>query len=130
MTHIIPPLDSPYSWTQPDRKNILVGDDTAIMTQFDFKLLSEYSNSTPSGKYPGKMWRLHASDRQDYLCWYALVPGRDDRIAVHTRKIVIGDWQALFGAKAEEPKTATSIMANAWGVQVKHPGLAVNLTTP
>lgn len=41
----------------------------AYMTQHVMNDLAEYSSSTPSGVYPGKMWKGHWQDAW-HLCWY------------------------------------------------------------
>lgn len=98
MNHPIPELDSPFSWTQPDRQDILVGDTTAIMTQRDYELLYDYSRSRPSGAYPGKMWKsIDSATGKSYLHWYGLVPGNPNLVSNNCREIVIGEWKTLFG---------------------------------
>jgi hypothetical protein len=90
------------SWSQPDRKDICVSDDTALMSLKDYKLLLEYSSTIPTGAYPGKMWRCvdrdHLNDGQvfqEYLCWYGYVDG--DTCSINSRKLIIMDWKATVG---------------------------------
>ncbi len=46
------------NWDQPPTSDILIDDEYALMTKATFDRLAEYSCSTPSGVYPGKMWRV------------------------------------------------------------------------
>lgn len=34
-----------------------LGDDYVLMSKLDFDLLPDYTNSEPTGKYNGKMWK-------------------------------------------------------------------------
>jgi len=98
--NIIPPMTDPMGrhWNQPSRDEILIDDEYALMTESTMKRLAEYSCSTPSGVYPGKMWRV---DYQSYcpdlvkqgkhrhwLRWFGLHP--DPNIVTnHYRKILL-----------------------------------------
>jgi hypothetical protein len=57
--HPIPPITDPMGkgWRQPNRFDIEIDSTHAVMSRKTFEQLSEYSCSTPSGVYPGKMWR-------------------------------------------------------------------------
>ncbi len=60
-------------WFQPERKNILINENYAFMSEQTFKGLNEYSTSVPSGVYPGKMWRADTRLNGWLLCWYGSV---------------------------------------------------------
>ena len=64
----IPLITDPMGrgWSQPDRREIVIDDTSALMTRRVFNQLHEYSASFPSGVYPGKMWKRHDGgfDRQ------------------------------------------------------------------
>lgn len=139
MEHIIPEMTDPLgrAWIQPARQDILVGDDTAIMTQATCDRLPDYSATLPSGVYPGKMWKRIEIDAATfaataYLGWYgADVNGR---CSIHWRKIVIGDWQSLYGVyqkKPQDPATATALrMHQYYGIKVKKPGEVIYVSSP
>jgi hypothetical protein len=95
---IIPPITDPLGshWVQPAPDDILVSDDTAVMSQPAFAGLREYSSTIPSGVYPGKMWKAQLEDGW-YLRWYGIVPGREDLCSNNQRKISIMDWKAMMG---------------------------------
>lgn len=101
MDHIIPPITAELGkmWVQPNREEILIGEDTAVMTEVQFYYLLDYSNSVPSGVYPGKMWRSQHPNGDWYLCWFGVVPGDDTVCSNNSRKIVIQDWKGLMGVK-------------------------------
>ena len=84
----IPPITDPLGryWEQPDRDNILIDDQHALMTREDFKQLHNYSASIPSGVYVGKMWKRKFRDKW-YLSWYG--PHDDpDRCSINHREII------------------------------------------
>lgn len=56
---VIPPMTHPYGkhWEQPELEKIIIGEEHALMTQKTLMELKEYSDSTPTGVYEGKMWR-------------------------------------------------------------------------
>lgn len=73
MINKIPPITEPIgaSWQQPKREDVVIDELYALMTQADFDLLKNYSNSLPSGVYAGKMWKRFESGMW-YLVWYGL----------------------------------------------------------
>ncbi len=85
--HEIPEMTHELSrhWEQPQRENIRIDGEHAIMSEKTFKQLHRYDTSLPSGVYEGKMWaREKAGDF--WLCWY----GFDDEpntCSVNARKI-------------------------------------------
>lgn len=84
--HPIPPMTHPLGrhWSQPSLDEILIDDEYAVMTEATLKKLAEYSCSTPSGVYPGKMWRIDyqschpelvkAGKHRHWLCWFDYGP--------------------------------------------------------
>lgn len=74
-------------WHQPDRKNILIDDTHAAMSERDFESLADYSRSVPSGVYPGKMWKLIMQDGRKLLCWFS--GEREGRCNIFRREILI-----------------------------------------
>jgi len=59
-------------WEQPNRDDILIDDESALMNKESFKKLKEYSTSIPSGKYPGKMWKSNCGKELGYLVWFSV----------------------------------------------------------
>lgn len=72
MTTIIPPMAHPLSsgWDQPPVEDIWFLDDLAVMAPRTFDDLADYSRSTPSGVYDGKMWRSQFG-KDWFLRWFA-----------------------------------------------------------
>lgn len=66
MTPIHPPaLRSPYDYPeQPSPEHVLIDDKHALMRRAHFERLLEYSSTTPTGAYIGKMWRRHDGNFQ------------------------------------------------------------------
>lgn len=85
-------------WDQPDQNSIILDDTHALMSQRAFEALHEYSASTPSGVYPGKMWKRHdgafdrrckPQDRRWLLCWYGIVPDNPNVCSNNFREILV-----------------------------------------
>lgn len=96
--HPIPPVIDPHThyWKQPDRKNILVNDTYAVMSQTTFDTLEEYNKTDPAYVYEGRMWkRLH--NNIYYLCWYGEFNISFGKVCM--REITILDWKTLTGVK-------------------------------
>ena len=57
--NIIPPMTDAHGkyWVQPDPRGFVLDDDYVLMDKLDFDLLPDYTNSEPTGKYNGKMWK-------------------------------------------------------------------------
>lgn len=58
-------------WEQPAREKVLIDlvNDVAIMEADTLQKLAEYSHSTPTGVYVGKMWRsVHQG--KNFLHWF------------------------------------------------------------
>lgn len=99
----IPPITDPMgkSWSQPNRREILIDDMHAVMSLRAFKTLHEYSGTFPTGVYEGKMWKRHNGifDREFLrrggkpewcLCWY----GKSDKpghVSNNLRVILLTD---------------------------------------
>lgn len=69
--NIVPPMTDPLGrhWEQPNRDEILIDDTHAVMTEATLNKLHNYSASTPSGVYHGKMWRGEC-DGSWFLRWW------------------------------------------------------------
>lgn len=82
---IIPAMTDPMGihWNQPNREDILMehsfGDSirnipyssVCLMSKETFDMLSDYSQSQPSGVYPGKMWKAYYTKRKEWLLhWF------------------------------------------------------------
>lgn len=67
----IPPLAPEHlGWNAPDRSEILAIDkDYALMTQETFDKLPDYTDSTPTGKYNGKMWKTKGRNPDGTYVW-------------------------------------------------------------
>ncbi|MFP3556375.1 hypothetical protein SB861_37530 [Paraburkholderia sp. SIMBA_049] len=99
MSNVIPPITDPMGayWAQPAIDDILVSNETAVMSLEAFDTLTEYSTTVPTGVYPGKMWKAEMTPGQWYLRWYGLVPGDDSKCSNNQRLIQIMDWKTLMG---------------------------------
>ena len=71
--NIIPPMTDRLSqyWQQPKVSEIEIDDTHALMEKWAFRLLLEYSSSTPSGVYIGKMWKGRYKTGEWYLAWFS-----------------------------------------------------------
>ena len=87
----IPEMTDPLSkcWKQPNRSEILLDDDYAVMTKESFGELAEYSCSVPSGQYSGKMWRSSYNIGRWTLRWMIIYPAGNGIIL--SREILIVD---------------------------------------
>jgi hypothetical protein len=97
-------MTHPYGkhWEQPPSAAILLDDTYALMTQLSFEALHDYSATTPSGVYEGKMWRRHdgifaagfppsAAQRASakwLLCWYG-PSEKPDCCSINYREILL-----------------------------------------
>ena len=90
MPHVIPPMTDPLGqyWTQPSPRDIQVDDQHALMSQVILNALSEYSHSTPTGVYPGKMWKM-LQHGEWWLRWFGVSEQGPDFCSNHARKILI-----------------------------------------
>jgi predicted type IV restriction endonuclease len=71
MNNVIPPMTHPLSkhWEQPDSRLIIVGNKYVLMEEEIFSKLKDYSKSTPTGVYQGKMWKM-LNNGKWWLCWF------------------------------------------------------------
>lgn len=68
---IVDPLGSSWNREQPEPNNFLWTADIVYMSSAEFKKLKEYSFSTPTGAYIGKMWKAYSKyDNAWHLGWY------------------------------------------------------------
>lgn len=106
MNNVIPPMNSFYArhWIQPDPSQILITDEDAVMSQSVFDNLHEYSSSTPTGVYSGKMWKARHDSEEWRLHWYGkeFLHKGFPSCYVETRIIQIMDWQTIMGIKQEK----------------------------
>lgn len=95
--NVIPPMTNPLGqyWDQPDPKNIVLDDNYAAMTREDFEKLPDYSQSEPTGKYNGKMWKGKYGNRTSGLSWWLFWCHDEDAISnsiyISNRLILICD---------------------------------------
>lgn len=90
MSNFIPPMTDPRGryWSQPPATAITIDDTHALLSHATINALMEYSTSTPSGVYPGKMWKCQHEGRW-YLRWYGIVPGNDSVCSNNWREILL-----------------------------------------
>ena len=86
---VIPPITDPLGryWDQPNRENILIDKDNAMMTDGEFCQLANYELTNPTGTYIGKMWRAGNT-----LRWYDRIedtPNMGKVILIETREILV-----------------------------------------
>ena len=67
----IPPITDPLGryWKQPSKDDIAIDETHAMMTRATFDKLHSYNTSTPSGVYPGKMWKAYRFGKW-WLRWF------------------------------------------------------------
>lgn len=82
-------------WTQPPRQEVLIDDKHAVMSRKSFSMLLNYSHSTPSWVYDGKMWKS-CKDGIWYLRWYAPSPN-PTRCLIHTLPILLLEDESEAG---------------------------------
>ncbi len=79
----------------------------AYMSSADQKRLSDYSRSTPSGVYPGKMWKGLFSPLEGepvwHLLWFSEVEGRMDMCKVNSCPILLTDILDLLNPPKPDP---------------------------
>lgn len=106
MFNAIPELDSPYTTPpeQPEDIRKAPMDDALVLLRRDqFRRLSNYSASIPSGAYPGKVWKRcipgpaypGGDSRQRkpnvwLLMWYEAHPTDPKLCSIKSREIRIG----------------------------------------
>ena len=80
----LPPITNRLGshWKQPSRKNILVDDTHALMSEEDEAKLLVYNGTFPTGVYIGKMFK-----RGDYLVWFSAYS--DKEVANNYREIIV-----------------------------------------
>lgn len=69
---LIPPItdERGKDWDQPKTSEIkFTSDGYAVLSIESKAKLAEYSTTTPSGVYAGKMWLRKEYDKE-YLCWF------------------------------------------------------------
>lgn len=95
---VIPDITHPIGkyWYQPSWRQIVFSDTHATMSQETFDDLKDYSTSTPSGVYQGKMWKSHRQGKW-WLRWYGVDDGDPRGLPTPCREIVIApdEWMEL-----------------------------------
>lgn len=117
-TAVVPEMTDPLGmhWRAPKREKIFIGDDVAYMSKASFDALPEYSRSTPSGVYPGKMWKAEIYERGPdgyptptgrwLLRWFGNVEGKPHLCSNHSREIEIVVPKAKARATGMSPNIA------------------------
>jgi hypothetical protein len=90
MVNTIPPITDPLGeyWDQPNRDDILIDDEWALMTQDTLGRLMEYSMSYPTGVYDGKMWKFRTFSGVWYLRWYG-PSDQPGKYSINSRKVLL-----------------------------------------
>jgi hypothetical protein len=78
----IPEMTNPLGrhWIQPNKNEMLIDENIAVMSKAAFDKLEHYECSNPSGVYSGKMWRW-----KNFLMWYGIEIG--NACTIESRKI-------------------------------------------
>lgn len=85
----IPEITHPLGrhWRQPPVSRILIDDTHAVMERPTLEALMEYSSSTPSGVYDGKMWKCRTVTGW-LLVWYG--PSCDpNKCSINKRQVLL-----------------------------------------
>lgn len=87
--NFIPPMVDPLGqyWRQPKPSEIEIDDTHALMEKGAFDKLPEYSHSTPSGVYIGKMWKGKYKGGVWYLAWFSV--GDEDKTYLNNNYRII-----------------------------------------
>lgn len=79
-------------WKQPEKTDFLIDSTHAVMTRQTFDKLPEYSCSTPTAVYPGKMWKRRepysGEVKRWLLCWYGESEKGPDYCSTNVREIL------------------------------------------
>lgn len=88
--HIIPPITEPLgkAWQAPDRSEIEIDHQYARMKRSAFNKLLDYSRSTPTGVYAGKMWKAGDGKHNWWLHWFS-ESDKPDMCNHNVREIII-----------------------------------------
>lgn len=92
----IPPVPTfAFTLKQPNRADVLISDEEALLSKEAYNMLQEYSRTLPTFKCAGRMWKA-VIDGESYLRWFSEIDHKN-QIHVLQRKIRIFDWRALMG---------------------------------
>lgn len=99
---VIPPIVHPSGryWDQPDRSEIMIDATHAIMSKATFDKLLNYTLSSPSGIYEGKMWK---SQRWEW--------DRASEIAVqrgYAQRIMFDEWYLHWFGSSDKPNMVSN----------------------
>lgn len=92
--NIIPPMTDAHGkyWVQPDPRGFVLDDDYVLMDKLDFDLLPDYTNSEPTGKYNGKMWKGRFQTLKGekwFLMWCHDENKLSNQIYISSREILV-----------------------------------------
>lgn len=94
--HPIPPMTDPLGkhWRQPNRLDIEITATHALMSKAAFDQIADYTNSQPTGVYPGKMWKKgNRNNDQErgrwWLHWWTAHPTNEKLCCHNVREILI-----------------------------------------
>jgi len=105
--HVIPQMHRASSWVQPDRSRIIINPMYAYMSPLTWGELLAYDETTPTGVYPGKMWRCSPTRGPDrgehFLCWFGVVEDNPAVCSNNSRRVrIIGTEEKVRQLMAEE----------------------------
>ncbi len=91
--NVIPPMTDPLGkyWDQPDTSRMLINSKYAVMTEKEFTELKDYSNSQPTGVYPGKCWKA-TYNGWTKLCWFGISDKGEKYCSVNYRTILTSNF--------------------------------------
>lgn len=92
--NIIPPMTDAHGkyWVQPDPRGFVLDDNYVLMEKLDFDLLPDYTNSEPTGKYNGKMWKGRFQTLKGekwFLMWCHDENKLSNQIYISSREILV-----------------------------------------
>ncbi len=89
MIPLIPMMTHPLGmgWDQPQRNEITLDEECAMMNHSTFDQLHDYSMSIPTGAYEGKMWKRVQSNG-NWLVWYGISED-PNKVSINSLPILI-----------------------------------------
>lgn len=70
------PVPERGGWRAPNLRNVVIDDTYAYMTKATWLAFLAYDESTPTGVWPGKVWRCSPTRGPDkgrhFICWFGL----------------------------------------------------------
>ena len=92
---VIPRITDPLgrSWEQPNTELLRITDEFVYISTHAFTFLKDYTNSQPTGVYPGKIWKVKMfTDKTKIPIWVLRWFGNSDDpnyVTNHWREIAI-----------------------------------------